>query len=714
MNKLPEIIQKVTSYHPGADVSLIHRAYDFASLHHDGQMRRSGDPYFTHPISVAAIIAEMRLDARSVAAALLHDVVEDCNIPLKDIEERFGEDVAFLVDGVTKLGKVNFASKEDQQAESFRKMLVAMARDIRVLLVKLADRLDNMRTLDFMSPGSRERIARETLDIYAPLAARLGIHWMMAELEDLCFKYLHPADYERLNEQVERAHREAGKYVIDTCSRLHKLLLARGFSAEVSGRQKHLYSIYKKMRRTEREFDQINDFIAFRILTENVSDCYAALGVVHSEWMPVPRRFKDYVALPKPNMYQSLHTTVIGPENRRIELQIRTFEMHRTAEFGIAAHWQYKSKGGLDAKDAARFAWLRQLVEFQKEVRDPEEFYESVREDLFSEEIFVFTPKGEVLTFPRNATPVDFAYAIHSEVGDRCAGARVNGSLVPLRHKLRNGDVVEIITRANHHPSKDWLNFITTRKARSRIHAYLRERGRSQSIKLGRDLLEREFRKNDLSFSRFVKSAELKGVLESFRVKHLDDLLAQLGYGKLKARDIVHAVAPPAEEAARESLRPGIIERTVRKVRSSRNDGVLIEGMDQMLIRFGKCCSPVFGDPITGWITRGRGVTIHRRGCARAMEQDPDRRVEVSWSESSRLDLPVGLRVITDDRPGVLSAITRVLSENGLNITEATCKTEGVGRAVNNLRLTVNDLDHLRSAIRGVEKIPGVGDVVRV
>src|SRR5690554_5977111 len=714
MTRLPEIIQKVTSYHPGADVSLIHRAYDFAALHHDGQMRRSGDPYFTHPVSVAAIIADMRLDARSVAAALLHDVVEDCDIPLREVEERFGEDVAFLVDGVTKLGKVNFASKEDQQAESFRKMLVAMARDIRVLLVKLADRLDNMRTLDFMSPGSRERIARETLDIYAPLAARLGIHWMMAELEDLCFKYLHPADYERLNDQVERAHREAGKYVTDTCARIHKLLLARGFSAEVSGRQKHLYSIYKKMRRTEREFDQINDFIAFRVLTENVSDCYAALGVVHSEWMPVPRRFKDYVALPKPNMYQSLHTTVIGPENRRIEIQIRTYEMHRTAEFGIAAHWQYKAKGGLDTKDAARFAWLRQLVEFQKEVRDPEEFYESVREDLFSEEIFVFTPKGEVLTFPRNATPVDFAYAIHSEVGDRCAGARVNGSLVPLRHKLRNGDVVEIITRANHHPSKDWLNFITTRKARSRVHAYLRQRGREQGIKLGRDLLEREFRKNDLSFSRFLKSNELKTALSQLSIKHLDDLLAQVGYGKLKAIDIVHLVAPPAEEARRESLRPGLIERTVRKVKSTPNDGVLIEGMDHMLIRFGKCCSPVFGDPITGWITRGRGVTVHRRGCPRAMEQDPARRVEVSWSEGTKLDLPVGLRVTTDDRPGVLSAITRVLSENGLNITEASCKTEGVGRAVNHLRLTVGDLDRLRSAIRGVEQIPGVGDVVRV
>ncbi|NLE48071.1 MAG: bifunctional (p)ppGpp synthetase/guanosine-3',5'-bis(diphosphate) 3'-pyrophosphohydrolase [Sandaracinaceae bacterium] len=714
MNRLPEIIQKVTSYHPGADVSLIHRAYDFAALKHDGQMRRSGDPYFTHPVSVASIIADMRLDARSVAAALLHDVVEDCSVPLREIEERFGDDVAFLVDGVTKLGKVNFASKEDQQAESFRKMLIAMARDIRVLLVKLADRLDNMRTLDFMSPASRERIARETLDIYAPLAARLGIHWMMAELEDLCFKYLHPADYERLHDQVQRAHREAGKYVTDTCNRIHKLLLARGFSAEVSGRQKHLYSIYKKMRRTDREFDQINDFIAFRILTENVSDCYAALGVVHSEWVPVPRRFKDYVALPKPNMYQSLHTTVIGPENRRIEVQIRTYEMHRTAEYGIAAHWQYKAKGGLDTKDAARFAWLRQLVEFQKEVRDPEEFYESVREDLFSEEIFVFTPKGEVLTFPRNATPVDFAYAIHSEVGDRCAGARVNGSLVPLRHKLRNGDVVEIITRANHHPSKDWLNFITTRKARSRVHAYLRQRGRAQGIKLGRDLLEREFRKNDLSFNRFLKSNELKNVLETLRITQLDDLLAQVGYGKLKAIDIVHLVAPPAEEEKRESLRPSLLERTVRKVKSTPNDGVLIEGMDHMLIRFGKCCSPVFGDPITGWITRGRGVTVHRRGCPRAMEQDPARRVEVSWSEGTKLDLPVGLRVTTDDRPGVLSAITRVLSENGLNITEASCKTEGVGRAVNHLRLTVGDLDRLRSAIRGVEQIPGVGDVVRV
>lgn len=714
MASLPEIIDKVTGYHPGADVNLIQRAYEFAEKQHDGQVRKSGDPYFVHPVNVANIIADMRLDAKSVCAALLHDVVEDCDVESEELAELFGEEVAFLVDGVTKLGKVNFASKEDRQAESFRKMIVAMARDIRVLLVKLADRLDNMRSLEFMSPRSQERIARESLEIYAPLAGRLGIHWMLAELEDLSFKYLYPAEYEKLAEQVEKAGREADKYVQETCKRIRKLLLARGFAAEVSGRKKHLYSNYKKMKRTQREFEQIHDFIAFRILTENVSDCYAVLGVVHSEWTPIPGRFKDYVALPKPNMYQSLHTTVIGPENRRIEVQIRTFEMHRTAENGIAAHWQYKSgSGGIDPKDAARFAWLRQLMEFQKEFHDPEEFYASVKDDLFPEEIFVFTPKGEVRTFPRNATPIDFAYAIHSEVGEHCAGAKVNGALVPLRYKMRNGDVVEIITKPNQHPSKDWLDFVVTGRARSRIRSYLRQRGRQQSVKLGRDLLEREFRKHDLSFSRFLKSPELPKMIEAMHVAQLEDLFAQIGYGKVNASEVIAVIAPPSDQQP-DSLRPSFIERTVRKVRPKDEGGVLIEGMEDILIRFAKCCTPVVGDPITGWITRGRGVTIHRRGCDRAMELDPDRRVEVSWAPHSKVDLPVVLRVVTDDRPGVLSAITRVLSDNGLNITEATCRTEDAGRAVNVLRIRVSDLDDLRTAIRGVAKIPGVGDVARI
>ncbi|MGB5810341.1 MAG: RelA/SpoT family protein, partial [Polyangiales bacterium] len=432
MVRLTDILEKVKGYHPRADTDLINKAYVYAARMHDGQNRKSGDPYFTHPVSVADIIADMRLDASSVCAALLHDVVEDCEASVPDIETVFGDEVAFLVDGVTKLGKVNFASREDRQAESFRKMLVAMARDIRVLLVKLADRLDNMRTLEHMSPASQERIAMETVEIYAPLAGRLGIQWLKAELEDLSFKYLEPDSYEVLAEKVDRVAKDTDSYMADVTAQLKKMLLTRGFPVQISARRKHLYSLHRKMKSSGVGFEQVHDFVAFRVITESVADCYATLGVIHSEWTPVPGRFKDYVALPKSNMYQSLHTTVIGPGNRRVEIQIRTHEMHRTAEYGIAAHWQYKEHtGGIDPKDAARFVWLRQLMEFQKEVADPEEFYESVKVDLFPEDVYVFTPKGDVMTFPRGATPVDFAYAVHSEVGHRCSGARVNGAIVP-------------------------------------------------------------------------------------------------------------------------------------------------------------------------------------------------------------------------------------------------------------------------------------------
>jgi GTP pyrophosphokinase len=713
MVRLTDILDKVKGYHPKADTDLINKAYVYAARMHDGQLRKSGDPYFVHPVSVANIIADMRLDASSVCAALLHDVVEDCNVTNEEVTKIFGSEVAFLVDGVTKLGQVNFASKEDRQAESFRKMLVAMARDIRVLLVKLADRLDNMRTMEHMSGPAQERISRETLEIYAPLAGRLGIHWLKAELEDHSFRYLYPEAFRELEGKVTELVKQSDKDIADICKRLRKMLLSRGFAAEVSGRRKHLYSVHRKMKLTGCEFEQIPDFVAFRCIMENVSDCYAALGVIHSEWTPIPGRFKDYIALPKPNMYQSLHTTVIGPGNRRIEVQIRTHEMHRTAENGIAAHWQYKERtGGIDARDAARFAWLRQLMEFQKEVRDPEEFYESVKVDLFPEEVYVFTPAGDVKTFPRGATPIDFAYSVHSEIGNRCHGARVNGVIVPLRHKLRNGDVVEILTKNDQQPSKDWLEFVVTGRARSRIRSFLRSKERQRSIKLGRDLFEREMRKRDFSFARYLKSNELRKTLDHFHVQNADELFAQVGYGKLALNEVMDVV-DPHEEAARESLRPSFIERTVRRVTRKDDAGVQIEGMDGILVRFAKCCNPVAGDSVTGWITRGRGVTVHRRGCPRAMELDPERRVEVTWAPNSKMALPVSLRVTTNDRPGILSMVTAVFTDNGLNITEATCRSQEEGRAVNVFQCTVDDLDKLRTVMRGIAKLNGVIDVER-
>ena len=714
MVRLTNILEKVKGYHPRADTDLINKAYVYAARMHDGQTRKSGDDYFVHPVSVADIIADMRLDASSVCAALLHDVVEDCEVSLSEIETVFGDEVAFLVDGVTKLGKVNFASREDRQAESFRKMLVAMARDIRVLLVKLADRLDNMRTLEHMSPSSQERIARETIEIYAPLAGRLGIQWLKAELEDLSFKHLEPDAYEVLDEQVRGVAKSTDVYITDVTAKLKKMLLTRGFSVQINGRRKHLYSLHRKMKSSGIGFEQVHDFVAFRVITESVADCYATLGVIHSEWTPVPGRFKDYIALPKSNMYQSLHTTVIGPGNRRVEIQIRTHEMHRTADYGIAAHWQYKEHtGGIDPKDAARFVWLRQLMEFQKEVADPEEFYESVKVDLFPEDVYVFTPKGDVMTFPRGATPVDFAYAVHSEVGHRCSGARVNGAIVPLRHKLQNGDVVEIITSKNHHPSKDWLEFVITSRARSRIRFYLRTEERKHAIKLGKELLEKEMRKRDMSLGRFLKSKHVKEVLARFRVGTEEGLYAKIGIGKLALPTVMEAIVP-SEDTERDSLRPGFIERTVQRVAGDDEAaGIRIQGLDNMLVRFAQCCSPVPGDPVTGWITRGRGVSVHRRGCPRVLELDPERRVQVTWADDVEVDLPVSLRIMTDDRAGILASVSSVFSQNGVSISEASCLSRD-GRAENMFHFRVGDIDRLREIMRGVAKLKGVLDVERV
>ncbi len=718
MVRLTDILDKVRSYHPSADTDLINKAYVYSSRMHDGQLRKSGDPYFIHPVSVAHIIAEMRLDAASVCAALLHDVVEDTPVTERDIAALFGDEVAFLVDGVTKLGKINFVSKEDQQAESFRKMLVAMARDIRVLLVKLADRLDNMRTMEHMKPDAQERISRETLEIYAPLAGRLGINWLKSDLEDLAFRWLYPDAWADLVKKTKAVSRDREKYTTDVSRRIQTMLIERGFAVDVSGRVKHLYSVFRKMRSSQCEFEQIHDYVAFRVVMENVADCYAALGVIHSQWTPIPGRFKDYIALPKPNNYQSLHTTVIGPGLKRIEIQIRTPEMHRTAELGIAAHWSYKERsGGLDAKDAARFAWLRQLVEFQKEVVDPAEFIDSVKGDLFADEVYVFTPKGDVKVFPRGSTPIDFAYSVHSEIGNRCTGARVNGAIQKLAYKLHNGDVIEILTSPTQHPNKDWLDMTTTAKARSHVRGYVRGEERKRSIKMGRDLLEREMHKRDLSFARLVKSGELEKAVGKLNVQTVDELYAQVGYGKIAGADVVKAILPERVEEqpkAMDSLRPGLVERVTRKVTGSGETAIRIADMDDVLVRFANCCSPLPGDAVTGWITRGRGVTVHRRECRKAMELDPERRIEVSWSTGSKVDRPVQLRVITADKPGVLARLSTELSATGVNLKEANCRVGDDGRAVNLFTFTVTDLSRLKAVMRGLQKLEGVYEVERV
>jgi GTP pyrophosphokinase len=712
MVRLTDIVDTVRGYQPSADLDLIHRAYVFAADKHEGQLRKSGDPYIIHPVSVAGIIAEMKLDVASVCAALLHDVVEDCGVTDAQMRERFGEEIAFLVDGVTKLGKINFTSKEDQQAESFRKMLIAMARDIRVLVVKLADRLDNMRTLEHMKPEAQQRIAQETLDIYAPLAGRLGINWLKSDLEDLAFKYLYPEQHADLVDKTKKVQRDRDRYITDVVKRISKMLVERGFAVDVSGRAKHLYSIYRKMVHNNTPFEQVHDVLAFRVLVESVADCYAALGVIHSQWTPIPGRFKDYIALPKPNMYQSLHTTCIGPGQRRIEIQIRTHEMHSTAEQGIAAHWKYKERGGgLDAKDAARFGWLRQLMEFQ-EVSDPAEFLDSVKVDLFNEEVFIFTPKGELKVFPRGATPIDFAYTIHSDIGDHCSGARVNGAIVPLRYQMRSGDTIEILTSPSQHPSKDWLEFAQTARARGKIRAFVRNEERRRSTKLGRDLVERAFHKRDMSFARFMKSGEVEKAAVHYKLQTADELFGAVGFGKIEADEVYDFAV--RDEASAGAVRPSLFEKTVRRVTGgSSAGGIRIDDTDDLVVRFAQCCSPLPGDAITGWITRGRGVTVHRRGCSKAMELDPERRIDVSWSERVKVARPVVLRVITTDKPGLLSNMTAAFTESGVNIQEANCRVGDDGTAVNLFHFQVDDAAKLQNLMRKIQGVDGVYSVER-
>jgi GTP pyrophosphokinase len=719
MLQVDQLVDRVRTYQPSVDSDLIQRAYDYSYRMHAGQRRKSGQPYIVHPVSVAGIIADLRLDAASVCAGLLHDVVEDTLATTDDIMKEFGLEVAELVEGVTKLSQINFTSREDRQAENFRKMVVAMARDIRVLLIKLCDRLDNMRTLEHLTRESQERIARETLEIYAPLANRLGIQSFKSELEDLAFKYTEPDAYADLSTQMQGSKRERDKYIADVCRTLSSRLAMQDFAAEVTGRAKHLYSVYRKMRLAEGGLESVHDLIAFRVVVESVSDCYAALGVIHSQWTPVPGRFKDYIALPKPNMYQSLHTTVIGPGRERIEIQIRTHEMHRVAERGIAAHWKYKERGGgISDQDAQRFSWLRQLLEWQKELKDPAEFLEGVKVDLFQDEVYVFTPKGDVRVFPRGATPVDFAYQIHTQLGDHVTGARINGKMESLRYKLRNGDVVEVLTSPHQHPNKDWLDFVGTTRARAKIRTHLRTEQRDKSKRLGEELLERELRKVGISAAKLLKSDnELRRVFDELKVQNVEEMLVSIGYGKIDPEDIVAIVAPPDEDGREsrppEQLREGRLAGLVRKVIKRDEGAIRINGIDDVLVRYAKCCNPLPGDDILGFITRGRGVTIHRRGCPKAFDTDPERRVEITWDSKARINRSVQLRVVTANQPGILANVGQTFMAQGINISEANCRASDDGRAVNLFSFVCTDLQQLKAVMKALHKVKGVVAVER-
>jgi GTP pyrophosphokinase len=726
--RLNDILDRVASYHPDPDLDLVKKAYVYSAKVHTGQIRKSGEPYLVHPLEVAGILAELKLDESSVVTGLLHDTIEDTLATREEITDLFGAEIAELVEGVTKLSQYTAANThEEKQAENFRKMVVAMAKDIRVLLVKLADRTHNMRTLDAMKPESQERIARETLDIYAPLANRLGIQWIKSELEDLSFKYLRPADYVDLSAKVATASREKEQFVQGVVDVIRRKLEDSGLKgADVSGRVKHVYSIWRKMRQLDVGFEQIQDVVGFRVIVASVAECYEALGVIHSLWKPVPGRFKDYIAIPKPNRYQSLHTTVVGPHGERIEVQIRTLEMHRVAEEGVAAHWAYKEKGRdgkgggeMSKRDAESFGWLRQLVEFQKEVADPREFLETVKVDLFSDEVFVFTPKGAVKSLPRGASPVDFAYTIHSEVGEHTVGAKVNGKLVPLRYTLKNGDTVEILTSPHSHPSKDWLTFVKTSRAQARIRQFIRQAEHRRSIEIGREVAEREFRRFSVTLNKVYKDGTLEKAANALGYRIADDLLAGIGYGKVSPHDVLRQILPPealadprpAPEVGPTSRLTEIFRKVARRPVTG---GVRISGIEDVLVRYGRCCNPVPGDPIVGFITRGRGVTVHTVQCDKVLGIDPDRRVDVSWDVKGDLKRPVAVRVVTNDRPGILAEISHIFSEAGINISQASCRTTTPGeRAINDFEVTIGDLTELKAVMRSIERIEGVTSVER-
>ena len=726
MLRLNDILDRVHGYHADADLDLIKKAYVYSAKVHQGQIRKSGEPYLVHPLEVAGILAEMHLDEASVVTGLLHDTIEDTLATKEEIAEIFGPDIADLVDGVTKLSQFSAGNtQEEKQAENFRKMVVAMAKDIRVLLVKLADRTHNMRTLEHMKQEKQEQIARETLDIYAPLANRLGIQWIKSELEDLSFKYLNPGVYQDLADKVEVRAKERDRYIADVVDTIQGKLKDSGVEAKVYGRVKHLYSIWRKMLEQTIDFAEVHDVIAFRVLVDSVAHCYESLGMIHSLWKPVPGRFKDYIAIPKPNMYQSLHTTVIGPGAERIEVQIRTHEMHKIAEEGVAAHWTYKdAKGGRDgvsAKDAQKYGWLRQLLEWQRDLTDPKEFLETVKVDLFSDEVFVFTPKGDVKRLPRGATPVDFAYAIHSDIGAHCVGAKANAKIVPLRYKLKNGETVEILTSPSAHPSKDWLTFVKTSRAQTRIRGYIRQLEHQRSMEIGKELAERELRRYGASLAKAQKTGELDVAAGKLGYKRGDDVLIAIGFGKLAPAQLLAQLLPPEKlaapsPAADASLPGNRLTELFRKVasRGKPAGGVRLDGIDDVLVRYGKCCNPVPGDEIVGFITRGRGITVHTAACDKILEMDPLRRVDVAWdAKAAEVKRPVSIRVVTDDRPGVLARISATISEAGMNISQATCRTTSAERAVNTFEIATSDAKQLRSVMRNIERIEGVVSVER-
>ncbi len=718
MIRFETLLEKVRSYSPEADLELLRRAYVFSALEHKGQVRHSGEPYLVHPLEVADFLADMKLDVVAVAAGLLHDVVEDTLTTPERIAELFGPEIAHVVEGVTKIGAIPFSSSEERQAENFRKMLLAMVDDIRVILVKLADRLHNMRTLGHLPEERRVKIAQETLDIYAPIANRLGMSKVKNELEELSFKYLEPKAYEALRHKVE-AQRKTAEGVI---GELTKTIRAKLEEAQIpvmqlDGRIKRLYSIHLKLQRQKIDLERVYDFVALRVITQSVKDSYAALGIIHQTWSPVPGRIKDFIAMPRPNGYQSLHTSVVSERGFPFEVQIRTDEMHRRAEEGIAAHWKYKEGRVGDQRDERYFQWMRQLLEVQQEVRDPQEFLRNLKIDLYPDEVYMFTPKGEVRSLPRGATPVDFAYSIHTDVGNQCSGARVNGRMVPLRTRLQNGDIVEIVTQAGHKPSRDWLAFAVTSRARSKIRHVLQGEERTRSIELGRRLFEKEARRFDLSPKTVIESDELLKFATEYGARTADELLAHIGYGKISARTVLQKAVPQGlKEKAPDSAVVSAVKRVLRPGGAA-GDKIKVRGTDDILVFRAKCCNPIKGEKIVGYITRGKGVSVHSATCSNVVNLmfDPERRIDVEWDSaaSDQASYTVRLTMQVEDRKGMLAEISAKVSDINTNITNMEARTGDDSQARIEMTVEIRDMKHLEKVIKSIRGVEGVLGVER-
>ncbi|MGH9458261.1 MAG: RelA/SpoT family protein [Thermoanaerobaculia bacterium] len=714
MIRFEDILDKIETYKPQFDEELLRRAYIFSAMAHKDQVRRSGEPYLVHPLNVGYILAEMKLDETSIAVGLLHDVIEDTLTTREKLEELFGPEIAEIVDSLTKISRYAYVSREEEQAETFRKMILAMVSDLRVVLVKLADRLHNMRTLHHLPPERRQRIAKETMEIYAPIANRLGMGRVRSELEDLAFQHLHPREFEDLTEAVRQKMSVSADIVERLRQTIESKMRESEISGEVSGRVKSLHSIHQKLRRQGIDIGQLYDYLAFRIITDSVKDCYASLGTIHQTWRPVPGRIKDYIAMPKPNFYQSLHTTVVADKGQPFEVQIRTREMDLIAEQGIAAHWKYKEGRVGASPDDQNFLWLRQLVEWQQEIKDPKVFMNSLRIDLYPDEVYTFTPKGDVYAFPRGATPLDFAYRIHTDLGNRCVGARVNGKLVQLRSLLRNGDIVEILTAPNQTPSREWLSIVVTSRARHKIRHWLNTEQKKHSVELGRKLLEKEAKRFRIPIRKLIAESGLDGILSDQGYARLDDLFADVGYGKLAARSVIERFIPDQEKKAEDA--PSVIRDAVRKIFpfGGGSPAIKVKGSDDLMTYLAKCCNPLPGEKIVGYVTRGKGIAVHSDSCpnVRNLMFNPDREIEVEWGEREAAQFRIDLEVQVEDRTGMLAKVVSHIANLKTNIRNIEARTAD-GRGVIDLTVEISDLRHLEKVIKGISSLDGVIEVQR-